>query len=71
MTTHTLIMYMIKDIWARQIAWESEILQARTLHLIKKKLALYLQIFRRLGKTMKTLQCIPNTNMNTCVPAIF
>ena len=43
------------------------VLTQLTLCLNKKKKPLDLQIFSRIGKTMKNLQWIQNTNVNTCI----
>ena len=50
--------------------WTSEthpIFRAHTFCLIKKKKSLDLQVFSRIGTTMKKLQWIPNTIVNTSV----
>ena len=47
------------------------IFQALTFYLIKKEKPLDLQVFSRIGKTMKQLQSISNTIMNTNLLVIF
>ena len=44
---------------------------ARTFCLVKNKTTLDLQVFSRIGKTIKNLQRIPNTIMNASLPVIF
>ena len=50
--------------WARKTSETRPIFWARTFCLAKKKETLDLQVFSRIGKSLKKLQWIPNTIMN-------
>ena len=56
---------------ARKTSETCPILRARTFCFAKNKKQLNLQVFNRIGKTMKKLQRLPNTIMNTSLPVIF
>ena len=56
---------------ARKISETRPIFQVRTFCFLKNKKPLDLQVFSRIGKTMKKLQLSLNTIMNTSLLVIF